>query len=169
MEWYEPGEDSYTFLDALKEENIHHQIVLDLGCSTGILSEFLSLNNFVLSVDLNIAALREFNRNSEIKRNLIETDLLRGINQRNINVVVFNPPYVPDFDCPILGGGVLGREVIDRFIEVINTKVFYLLVIEANNPIEITNLIIKRGYNCKILKIRKVLGETIIIIKAQRL
>ncbi len=163
MDWYEPGEDSYVMYDVLKEEKIEKQIIIDLGCSTGILTDLLDISNFVISIDLNVKALKEMK-----KKNKIRTDLLKGINQESVDIVVFNPPYVPDFDCPILGGGIFGREVIDRFVDDILVKKFYLLVIEANKPLEVMSNIRKRGYIVNVIKIRKVIGETIIILKAER-
>ncbi|ELA42240.1 uncharacterized protein VICG_00639 [Vittaforma corneae ATCC 50505] len=102
------------------------------------------------------------------EKNAIRTDLLRGINQDKIDVVVFNPPYVPDFDCPIVGGGVNGREVIDRFVNEIAVNVFYLLVIEANKPLEILENIRGKGYEVDVLKVRKIVGETLIILRAAK-
>lgn len=161
MDWYEPGEDSYTFYDVLEAERIHGKLVVDLGCSTGILTDLLDTENLVISIDMNIKGLMQLK-----EKNAVKTDLLKGINQEKVDIVVFNPPYVPDFDCPILGGGVNGREVIDRFVAEIKAKCFYLLVIEANNPLEIMKAIREKGYQADVLKIRKVIGETIIIIKA---
>lgn len=161
MDWYEPGEDSYTLYDVLKNENIENKVVVDLGCSTGILTDLLDVRNFVLSIDLNTSALLQLKG-----KNALRTDLLKGINQEKIDIVVFNPPYVPDFDCPILGGGLNGREVIDRFVDSVTVKCFYLLVIEANKPLEIMHNIRLKGYSVNVLKIRKVVGETIIILKA---
>lgn len=163
MDWYDPGEDSYTFLDVLQAENIQRQVVVDLGCSTGILTDFLSRKNFVVSIDLNTKALEQLE-----DKNAIRTNLLAGVNQSQVDAVVFNPPYVPDFDCPILGGGPFGRETIDRFVEEVETKCFYLLVIEANKPLEVMGNIRNRNYEVDVLRIRRVVGETIIILKAVR-
>lgn len=163
MKWYDPGEDSYTFLDVLQNENIQKQIVVDLGCSTGILTDFLEKKNFVISIDLNTRALEQLE-----DKNAVRTDLLAGMNQSLVGTVVFNPPYVPDFDCPILGGGLFGRETIDRFVEEIEAKCFYLLIIEANKPLEVISNIRSRNYQVDILRVRRVLGETIIILKAIR-
>jgi len=164
MYWYEPGEDSYTLLDVLKAEDIQSKVIVDLGCSTGILTDFLEERNTVISIDLNMDALRQLK-----KKNAVKSDLLTGIDQNKINVVVFNPPYVPDFDCPVLGGGKFGREIIDRFVGQIRTECFYLLIIEANKPLEVVENIKRRGYECFVLKIRKIVGETIIILKGVRI
>jgi release factor glutamine methyltransferase len=84
--WYDPNEDSYTFIDLLKEENIKNKIIIDLGTSTGVLSEVLK-DNLVIGVDLNRKALEEQQR---LRRNpnLIRGDLLKSVNQRSIDIVI---------------------------------------------------------------------------------
>ena len=57
FDFYEPGEDSYAFLDFLKMENIKNKFILDMGCSTCILTDLLKINNCVISLDKNIKAL----------------------------------------------------------------------------------------------------------------
>ncbi|AFN83149.1 N6 adenine specific DNA methylase [Encephalitozoon romaleae SJ-2008] len=163
MDWYDPGEDTYTLMDVMEKEDLEMKIVLDLGTSTGILTECLKKKNTVVSSDLNIKALQNHNGG-----NLVRANLLDSINQQSVDVVVFNPPYVPDTDDPIIGGGHLGRKVIDRFVSLVNIKVVYLLVIEANRPKEVLRLFDNRGYRTKILKVRKILGETIYIIKGEK-
>lgn len=167
MDWYEPDEDSYTLVDALNAEKICGKIVVDLGCSTGVITKELEKSNYVISCDLNKKALIEMKRAaSTLSRSMIQADLLSAINQSAVDIVVFNPPYVPDFDCPILGGGRFGREVIDRFIASITVPTVYLLIIEANKPVEVVKEFEKSGYKVEVLKIRKIIGETIIILKA---
>ncbi|KAI5168694.1 release factor glutamine methyltransferase [Pancytospora epiphaga] len=170
MKWYEPGEDTYTLIDAVKQECLTNKVIVDLGCSIGAITEVLESNNFVISCDLNIEALQELVRigRKERVRNIIRTDLISGINQDMVDVIIFNPPYVPDFDCPILGGGPDGRVIIDRFINTVAVPVFYLLVIEANKPKEIIKEIELRRYKTTILRIRQIIGETVIIIKGER-
>lgn len=160
VDWYEPDEDTYTLIDVLKEEKLENKVIVDLGTSTGIITESLKKRNTLISVDLNIKAL--YNHRGG---NLVRADLLCSIDQDSVDLIVFNPPYVPDTDDPIIGGGPHGREVIDKFINIVSAKTFYLLVIEANNPREIVNVLRARGYEVEILKRRKILGETIYIIR----
>ncbi|KAI4291735.1 release factor glutamine methyltransferase [Pancytospora philotis] len=170
MDWYEPDEDTYTLIDALAGESIRGKVVVDLGCSTGAITKVLENDNFVISVDLNAKALYEMRRmpGKQMCRSMLCADLLSAIRQSSVDVVVFNPPYVPDYDCPILGGGPDGRVVIDRFIAAVCVPTVYLLVIEANKPREVVAALQERGYRSEVLKIRKIIGETIIIIKATR-
>lgn len=163
MDWYEPDEDSYTLLDVLEEEAITGRVVVDLGTSTGILTESLCRRNTVVSLDLNIRALRNHSGG-----NLVRADLLMPLNQAAVDVVVFNPPYVADTDSPIIGGGPRGRCVIDRFIAALSVQTVYLLVIEVNRPREVAALLEERGYDVQLLRRRKILGETIYILRGSR-
>lgn len=164
FEWYEPGEDSFTLYDVLKIEKLNSLLIVDLGCSTGYLTDLLDKENLVISIDINMKALEKL----ENCKNSIKMDLLNGIDQKKLDCVVFNPPYVPDYDCPILGGGEFGRCVIDRFVDQVEVKLLYLLIIEANKPQEVIDNLQSKGYTVKILKIRKVVGETIIILKCEK-
>ncbi|KAF9764469.1 putative protein methyltransferase MJ0928, partial [Nosema granulosis] len=138
IKWYEPDEDSYTLLDVLDSENISNKLIIDLGTSTGFLSQNLSKKNLVIGVDTNRLALEQQNT---VSNNLVVANLLKSINQKNIDIIIFNPPYVLDSLDPIIGGGVLGREVIDEFINQVEVSLFYLLVIKANRPEEVKKLI----------------------------
>ncbi|KAL6120686.1 hypothetical protein NUSPORA_02543 [Nucleospora cyclopteri] len=170
---YEPGEDSYTLSDILETENIQNKIVLDLGCSTGIITKCLNNKNTVISLDINYKALDEV-KNEGL--NLINGDLLECINQKNIDIIVFNPPYVVENDDfldsegikdHVLGGGIDGRTIIDRFLQMVDVPIIYLLVIQANKP---KNIIKKmKNYKVEIKKVRKVPGETLIVLKCVKI
>jgi release factor glutamine methyltransferase len=162
IDWYEPDEDSYTLLDVLAAEDIKGKVVVDLGCSTGFLAQGLA-GNIVVSADLNMKALL-----NHAGRNLVRADLLAPINQQMVDVVVFNPPYVPDTEDPVIGGGKYGRRIIDRFIAAVDVCTFYLLVIEANRPLEVVELLKQRGYEVEVCRVRRILGETIYILKGHR-
>lgn len=166
MKWYEPDEDSYTFLDVLEEENIKNKLVVDLGTSTGVLSTPLK-DCLVVGIDKNRLALVEQKRIRK-SPNLVVGDLLGSINQKVVDILLFNPPYVLDSSDPIIGGGVLGREIIDKFIEQVEVNLFYLLVIKANRPEEVIEKIEKKKYVVEVKKVRKILGETIIILKCTK-
>ncbi|KAM0671625.1 putative HemK-like methylase [Ordospora colligata] len=160
MDWYEPGEDTYTLIDAIEAEALRGMVVLDLGTSTGVITQLLKKQNTVISSDMNIKALLNHSGG-----NLVRADLLSCINQNAFDAVAFNPPYVLDSDDPVIGGEAFGRSVIDRFIDTVRIPTVYLLVIKANKPQEIISSMEARGYQSKVIKIRKIMGETIYIIK----
>jgi release factor glutamine methyltransferase len=168
IDWYSPDEDSYTLADCIKDENIKCSVILDLGTSTGYIRRYSDKSNIVISTDLNMKALLRQKEILPEDANLIHMDLLSCIRQDLIDFIIFNPPYVLYSDDPIIGGGLDGRSVIDRFVKEVEIKTFYLLVIEANKYLEIIENIKERGYNVEIKKIRRVLRETIIILKGSK-
>lgn len=163
FDWYSPDEDSYTLVDVLQEENIQNSLVIDLGTSTGFITNSLDKSNVIIGSDLNLKALKK-----QKEGNLVRMDLLNCIRQDLIDIIIFNPPYVLNSNCSIIGGGVDGCAIINRFIKEIECNIFYLLVIEANKPKEIIKKIEAKGYTVQIKKIRKILGETIFILKGKK-
>lgn len=102
--------------------------------------------------------------------NSIKNNLLQGIKQDNIDIVIFNPPYVATDEvidvCSLCyAGGKQGREVIDKFIDMLKIRIVYLLVISINNVHDVCNKLSGRNYNVEVLKRRKILGESIYILK----
>lgn len=174
FDFYEPGEDSYAFLDFLKTENIKNKFILDMGCSTCILTDLLKINNCVVSLDKNIKALNYIVKNiPNHNYNLVYGDLFMGINPSIFDIIIFNPPYVLDTETVeykdyIVTGGLDGCEVINQFIDVLNNykiNVIYLLIIKANNISKIENRINKNNYNIELKSVKKIIGETLLIYK----
>lgn len=102
--------------------------------------------------------------------------------KNKIDVLMFNPPYVPS-EPEELGqndiraawaGGVNGREVIDQLLPKIDgilspKGVFYLLVLDENNPNEIRNIMeTKYGFLSNIVNTRYRGGERLYILKFWR-
>eukprot|EP01103_Thecamoeba_quadrilineata_P005540 TRINITY_DN1531_c0_g1_i2.p1 TRINITY_DN1531_c0_g1~~TRINITY_DN1531_c0_g1_i2.p1 ORF type:complete len:168 (-),score=31.84 TRINITY_DN1531_c0_g1_i2:59-562(-) len=147
---YLPSDDTFLMLDALQDDredllNLSPSICLEIGSGSGCLTAFLSnlLNNihtaFYLAVDINPRAAsvsqRTFKLNGLKLVDVINTDLLAGLEQRlegKVDVLLFNPPYVPTESHEIQGtgievawaGGQFGREVTDRALPSI--MVFFL-------------------------------------------
>ncbi|ORE00469.1 MTQ2 [Hepatospora eriocheir] len=183
-DYYEPNEDSFTFYDVLKEENITNKVILDLGSSTGYLSKSCSKNNYIINSDINYKALLK----NEFK-DKINTDLLKSININKIDVIIFNIPYLPNYckldnviDSSIthesndinlkylIGGDKKGDRILRVFIDQIKDykNILYLLIIELNEPKKIIKKLESYGFKVELMKIRKIQGETIIILKCYK-
>ncbi|WVQ93922.1 hypothetical protein IAU59_001000 [Kwoniella sp. CBS 9459] len=108
---YEPAEDSFILLDALEidAEDIRSftpTVCVEIGAGSGIASAFLSNligrdESLVLSTDINPyackATLRTAGANN-MTLNPIRCNLVTPLSARlrnNIDIMVFNPPYVP--------------------------------------------------------------------------
>ncbi|KAF7684514.1 Methyltransferase N6AMT1 [Astathelohania contejeani] len=183
MEYYEPGDDTFTLLDVLEDnlKNKEHLVILEIGTGSGIISRYIYQVlkcGFVLSTDVNQHALLHcLEKGSRFSNDLIKSSLLKNINQNMLDVIIFNPPYVPtpDDECfhndirASWAGGAKGRRIIDQFIKELNKfkGLMFLVVIEPNNPKEVIKLLETKGYKTNIANVRRILGEVLYVIKAE--
>ncbi|THV78674.1 hypothetical protein D6D29_07479 [Aureobasidium pullulans] len=170
---YEPAEDSYLLLDTLSSASEtaflhshfrtgHAPLVVEVGTGSGVVLAFLAANASTifsrsvctLGTDLNrracVAASETVKKacGKEVKSsfaNVVNGDLTSAIKDGQVDVLVFNPPYVPaelpdlslhakyntadgltsseafDRDSHLLAlsyaGGVDGMEVTDRLLD----------------------------------------------------
>ncbi|RVD93152.1 N6 adenine specific DNA methylase [Tubulinosema ratisbonensis] len=152
---------------------LKNKIILEVGCGSGEISTCIyQKNSIYLTSDINIKAVKH----TQARGNFLafHSDLLQNVNQDYLDVIIFNPPYLPSVeelnDTIDLSykGGKSGIDVIYRFIDSVTVKCFYLLVIQKNDPIKIINLIESKGYKVDILGNRRVLGEFIVVIKCNK-
>jgi len=163
---YEPAEDTFLLLDALEKDAEHLRaskptICLEIGSGTGCVSSFLGTilgpsSSLYLCTDINPFACQCTSRTG-VKNNSI----LDAINssfalpllfrlRNSIDIVVFNPPYVPTADEEardaqearhIQGswaGGSDGMQVTDVFLGMVPELLssqgkFYLVAVKENN------------------------------------
>lgn len=125
---YEPAEDSFLFAENLRVRR--EDCILDMGTGCGILGIIGAEKAAeVFAVDVNPYAVRCAKENAELngvlgKMFFIEGDLFTPIRTgKKFDLILFNTPYVPTEPAEDVswlgrswGGGVNGRQVIDRFI-----------------------------------------------------
>jgi release factor glutamine methyltransferase len=169
---YEPAEDSYLLLDTLSSPSEtaflhshfrsgHAPLVVEIGTGSGVVLAFLAANSSTifnrhvctLGTDLNrracIAASKTVRKACEDRATpfltVVNTDLTSALKDAEVDVLVFNPPYVPaelpdlslhakyntvdtmssseafDRDSHLLAlsyaGGVDGMEVTERLLD----------------------------------------------------
>lgn len=176
---YAPGEDTYTLIDAL-EKNVYtlaNKVVLEIGCGSGEVLCFLEKYcpcDLLIGTDTNNDALAVSCRRAE-KCSYVLADLLCCFDQKHVDVVIFNPPYVETeaTDCTGISssyaGGLCGRDVIDRFVRSVEVPLVFILITRKNMPADVICELKRRGYVfVKIVEKRRVLGETLIVIRAER-
>ncbi|MFQ5475177.1 MAG: HemK2/MTQ2 family protein methyltransferase [Candidatus Nanoarchaeia archaeon] len=121
---YEPQEDSYLLLEALKKVVKPDHLILDMGTGTGLLADAASkITDKVVAVDINPESIDLCTKNHR-KTGIIfkQSDLFENVNNK-FDIIVFNPPYLPlDEDEPedlrtATTGGKHGHEIIGRFME----------------------------------------------------
>lgn len=163
---YEPHDDTFLLIDglklALKEEEIVKERIhttLELGCGTGVPTVFLAkqlLDECVhIVTDVNPRALdvaqATATANGIRSLQAVECDLGSALLPRckhGVDILLFNPPYVPTPDEEVCGtgieaswaGGLNGRVVVDRAIPQIAqllrkpNGVAYLITVDDNLP-----------------------------------
>ncbi|WVR03406.1 hypothetical protein IAU60_000397 [Kwoniella sp. DSM 27419] len=108
---YEPAEDSFILLDALEQDAellraSKPTICVEIGSGSGIASTFLSNllgsdTSLILSTDINERACKATIRTGQANNttlNPIRCNLVQALSTRlarQIDVMLFNPPYVP--------------------------------------------------------------------------
>ncbi|VDO77817.1 unnamed protein product [Heligmosomoides polygyrus] len=155
---YEPAEDTFLLLDAIEKDiqklrDMSPQIVLEIGCGSGVVSAFLNkaLGRHVtsLATDYNPDALDctiETGRLNDVKIEVVRTDLDNGLDhlENKVDILLFNPPYVPTEEEPksnlerCWAGGPNGRGAVDRFLPKVSRLlsgkgVFYLVALHSND------------------------------------
>ncbi len=197
-EFYEPGEDTFLFLDALEVDMkylnlIQPEIVVEIGCGSGLVSNFLakhlgnSNNTLFFATDLNKKACLATEKTSiqNINTlNIINCDLMGPLIDRlekKIDILLFNPPYVVT-DAGELGsngieaawaGGKDGREVMDRLFPLLDrilskNGVFYLVCIKPNRIENIDKVLKSFGFKMSIVLNRKAGIENLFVLKILR-
>lgn len=109
---YEPSEDSFLLLDALELElpfllGRKPSICLEIGPGSGIiisaLAKYLSYQSHgFFAVDINKFACDATNRTrkaNNVNVDVINMDLLSCFKPNSVDLLVFNPPYVPTSAC----------------------------------------------------------------------
>ncbi|CAK9300636.1 unnamed protein product [Gordionus sp. m RMFG-2023] len=132
---YEPSEDTFLFMDALELEKsfiktLEPTIILEIGSGSGVLTTFLALNfdldnTHFMATDINPLACVKTSETIHLnysqlplkvkrpKVSIFIDDLAQSIIDRlnyNIDMIIFNPPYVPTHDITDNGqSGDLGQ------------------------------------------------------------
>lgn len=120
-------------------------------------------SSFVIGVDVNTIALEYVQKSGVLSDiSLVRGDLTTWIRPATVDVVIFNPPYVPtegdemeralrDRDIAASwAGGERGREVIDQSLPgirdcLVDGGVFYLVLERVNGVEEVRDLARKYG------------------------
>lgn len=130
MTVYNPSEDTYLLRDYLKENvELDGKKFLEIGTGNGEIAIHAAENGAeVTATDVNHEALEHVKgkaRDKDIEVEVIESDLFEDVENRNYDLIVFNPPYLPGDegigDEEIWRGGTKGVKVSERFLEEVET------------------------------------------------
>lgn len=118
---YLPSEDTYLLLECVEVRE--GERVLEMGCGTGIVAlHCAKAGGLVTAVDINPKAVSCARANA--KRNGLEVEVMHSDLFMEVegafDLILFNPPYVPDLIKGDIerswAGGEDGVRVLDRFL-----------------------------------------------------
>jgi len=116
---YEPAEDSFLLKKIVDELNLSGK-VLEMGAGSGFICSDLKKVELTL-VDINSSAVKILGRKFPDAK-IIESDLFSNVSGK-FEVIIFNPPYLPEDSREDDGsrlattGGIKGGEVVNRFLD----------------------------------------------------
>eukprot|EP01038_Epipyxis_sp_PR26KG_P006252 gene6252-8611_t len=172
-------------------------LALEVGCGSGCIITYLSMllrenriPYFSFGTDINphaATATAKTAVQNEVHVEVVLTNLVASFNHslsylsHSVDVLLFNPPYVPTPSEEILGngieaswaGGIDGREVIDKFLPCINDMLSprgacYMILVEENKPTEIASILATYGLQCKIVTKKQARNECLMVMKIMK-
>jgi release factor glutamine methyltransferase len=184
-EVYEPAEDSFLLIEALKINPGDR--VLEIGTGCGLIAlDCAQRGADVICTDVNPHAIKLVRRNSKRNHHLLkgtieirEGDLFSVIKDNELfNVIVFNPPYLPISKKERIGGwfdkatdgGKDGIEVTKQFIKGLNKYLLkngsaYFIFSSLSNRPKLEGYLTKKGFNYEIVASQKFDFESIDIYR----
>ncbi len=178
---YEPREDTFMFIDTLKDEPIGS--ILEIGSGSGAIILSLAAHSpgqFYVATDLNYLAALQTQQNSiknGLSINCVATSYAFPFRYKGLpETIVFNPPYLPS-DPPTdkfltpedrlaLIGGDKGYESLIKAIDLLSFKTLYSMVSSLAVGIsKFKQMLKERGINVIILDEKKFSFETLWLVK----
>jgi len=195
---YEPSDDTFLLVDALAADaarlrSLSAGLCVEVGCGSGAVITHLSTllpphSAWLLGGDVNRDALQA--TAATAARNAahvqpVQMDLLSALRPGLVDVLIFNPPYVPTSEEELeharatadisaaWAGGPRGRLVLDRLLPLLGSLlsprgVFYLLGVRENEPDEIAALLRPQGFDAVTVAERRAQNERLFVMRFSR-
>lgn len=203
---YEPAEDSYLLLDSFEDHRQQLQkrfaktvpLVVEVGTGSGVVSAFIRQHVFleaaIMASDINPAACEAAQHTLDVNggRNCTVSDSLRmdltsAFRRAQIDLLVFNPPYVPAEEVPeqpkseldrswldlaLLGGAdgmVVTWRLLDQLDSILSPRgVAYVLFCARNKPENVARVMEGRGWRVQTAIHRKAGWEVLSVLTFER-
>ena len=177
---YPPSDDSELLAQNLIINHGDH--VLEIGVGSGYISLIASQKaQNIIAIDLNPIATRLTRENIRLNKvrnvDIICADLFGPLRVK-FDLIIFNPPYLPDNhseECPdqSWSGGTDGREVIERFLEYFEEYLkqdgrIQIIQSSLSNYEKTVNDLEKRGFIVEITEKKRLFFETLFLVTAQK-
>jgi release factor glutamine methyltransferase len=119
---YPPSEDTFLLLACLEINS--KEKILEMGCGTGIIAlHCAKAGGLVTAVDINpkaVACARANAKMNDLDIKVMHSDLFLDV-EGGFDLIIFNPPYVPDVIRGEIerswAGGEDGVRVLERFLK----------------------------------------------------
>lgn len=140
-------------------ENIKNRAnpkILDIGAGSGAISISLAKNiegSIVLGVDISEEALCVARENMELNGiknlKLIKSDVFENVNYREFDMIISNPPYIPDYEYETLMKEVKEHEPKTALVADDNGYFFYKKIIKEGKNYLVSGgvVLFEAGYN----------------------
>ncbi|CAK7909205.1 eRF1 methyltransferase catalytic subunit Mtq2p [[Candida] anglica] len=202
---YEPSEDSFLLLDCFEEEKPYlstkftdktsSPVVVEIGTGSGIVTTFIQQNilpqGIYIATDVNPHACRAVLDTAKVNAahsiDTCQMSLTSAIRGNSVDVLVFNPPYVPADDVPAiptteddetwldlaLCGGPEGMDVTWKVLDELDSTLSqqgaaYILFCARNKPDEVQEKMRARGWVVTEVLKRKAGWEVLSILRITR-
>ncbi|KAG5421429.1 MTQ2 [Candida metapsilosis] len=204
---YEPSEDTFYLLDCFEEDKEFLEtkfknkapLITEIGTGSGTVTTFILQyilqDGIYIATDINPNACRgvlETSRyNCPSKAHLVDSsqmDLTSAIRPNTVDVLVFNPPYVPASEVPeipttnedtkwldlaLLGGEngmVVTWKVLNNLEHILSSDgVAYILFCARNNPSTVAGIMRDRGWMVDVILCKKAGWEVLSILRFVRM
>ncbi|EGW31552.1 uncharacterized protein SPAPADRAFT_56378 [Spathaspora passalidarum NRRL Y-27907] len=206
---YEPSEDSFLLLDCFEQEqdyirkrfgNTSSPLITEIGSGSGIVSTFFAKHilpkSVVLTTDVNPhacqttlnTAKQNQTENETLRLDAAQMNLTDAIRPKAIDVLIFNPPYVPASEVPdipkdeadptwldlaLLGGEdgmVTTWQVLNNLQTTLSQDqgVAYILFCARNKPDEVAEKMRRQGWQVDLIISRKAGWEVLSVLRFVR-
>ncbi len=194
---YEPSDDTFLLIDALSADaaelrRCHPALCVEIGSGSGCVITHLGCllpDAALIAGDVNRDANRATAATGAANGRRVapvQMDLLSAMRPGTVDVLVFNPPYVPTSEEELAeavatadisaawAGGPRGRLVLDRLIPAVGAALspsglFYLLGVAENEPDEIAALLREQAcLEATVIAERRAQNERLFVMRCRR-
>jgi len=179
---YSPAEDTFLLADVLEREQLTGRAVLEIGCGSGYLTKIMAERKAnVTAIDINPAAVEATKKLLSVEKSsvhIVQSDLFVKVRGK-FDLIVFNPPYLPEGDGDKIAGsdtrysgGRSGRKTIERFVidcaaHMSEGGKALILISSLTGERAVCSLFEENGFAVHVIARKKVPWEELIVIEAR--
>lgn len=173
---YQPSDDTFLLIDAIKNINVKNKRILEIGCGTGVISLYLAYKGAIVdAVDIDDKALENTIFNAKLNNlriRVYRSDLFKSVKD-TYDIIIFNSPYLEDNkvidDKSIFGGTEIIMEFISKSIRYLNKDgEVYFTINDKNDYGLILLTAINVGLRLSVISRKKLFFEELYVVKGVR-